>query len=375
MGAIARGVLCFNTSTPLCNTCAMERILVWNCGDDLGYAATEVKMIKELYPECKVFEIDDLDWKGLGGLAHAAQPTIFHFIGHGEPKGHLFVRGEVAGLRAEDVIRKVRVASPGLKGVYLSACFSAVNGPELLPPAGGWLVGAGLAVDDDQAALFSEMFYRHLIKDAMEPPKAYELAYAHVASEWGSDLMVHSAYFRPSEVPAIEEMAQNIYTGIRGVFSRSSFRFPMKNEASIKDLEDALDDVTHALGTGQVLSRKYRNVITPLSFKAEWLQAPEVEKFVLTAAKKIAATRTALAVLKAGALDDCPIHAGKFAFDNTFTTAEWMTRVNKVDFARNRVLTAANELFQHSNLPPIAPIERSYTKAQIDGVRRNGGIP
>lgn len=352
---------------------------MWNCGDDLRYAKEEVEHLRCLRsPECEVTEVPTLKWKDLGGFAAAVEPTIFHFIGHGDSKGNLTVRGSSFSVPAVDVIRKVCIASQDLKGVYLSACFSAVDGPQLLdflPPAGGWAIGTGLAVDDDQAEQFSKMFYQHLIADALTPRKAYDLAHSHIATNWGSDDVVQSAWFNPSQLPAVDRMVQDIDTAIRVIFSRSAFRFPMRDEGSIKELEDALDDVSYALATGQVVSRKHRNTIQPSSFPAAWLHAPEVEGFVITAMRRIALVRDRLAVIKAGALNDRPAVGNQLGVDDTATREQWMERMNEVDAARNRVLKAANKLFERGNLAPLAMIKPSYTKKELDAARSSAGNP
>lgn len=134
----------------------MTKIMVWNCGDDLDWAKKEVEYLELLRPHCEVTTAPpSLEWDDLAKFSASVKPTIFHFIGHGDSKGHLFVRdgGVVFGRPAADVIRVVRSVSPSLEGVYLSACFSATDGPELLdslPPAGGWAIGTGLEVDDDR---------------------------------------------------------------------------------------------------------------------------------------------------------------------------------------------------------------------------------
>jgi hypothetical protein len=373
-----------------CETDAMTKLLVWNCGDEyisddmkrLEWAKEEVQYLELLRPRCEVTVAPpSLEWNDLARFAKAVKPTIFHFIGHGDAKGQLFVRdgGKYFGRSAASIIRVVRSVSSSLEGVYLSACFSATDGPELLdslPPVGGWAIGTGLKVDDDLAAKFSEKFYQHLVIDAGTPKEAYEVAYSYALADWDPDEVPHAAWFKPSPLPPVDEMEQTISDQIWKIFSRPAFKIPMRHEVSIKDLNEALQAISHSLGTGQVLSRQYETVIDDFSLPSKWLQDPEIDKFVRSAGKKIAATQKALAVIQAGAQTDYIAgNVQNFPWTDT-SEDEWMELVNAVDSARNQVLKAANALFVRNNLLPFRMIDLSYDEdLDIAPARARAGKP
>lgn len=354
--------------------------MVWNCGDDdLEYANQEVAHLESLRSgHCDVVTAGrSIGWDRLASFAGSVRPTIFHFIGHGDSIGQLMVReeGGLFGRPAADVIRLVRAASPSLEGVYLSACFTAKTGPELLdslPTAGGWAIGTASEVDDDLAAGFSEKFYQHLVRDAASPEEAYRVANAYAVADW-PDEVPHSAWFALSRLPAVDQMARTIGAGIRGIFDRSAFKTQMRCEVSMRELDDALQDVSHALGTGQVRSRQHRTVIAPASFPPEWLQDPEIQDFVVSATRGIAATRRALAIVKGGAQGMDYVAGNVLNFDPSATQDEWMNRVNKVDRARNQILKAANELVVRNNLQPFPEIALSFSPADIQQARARAG--
>ncbi|MDH6293135.1 hypothetical protein [Rhodococcus opacus] len=350
----------------------MATILVWNCGEDhLAHAKQEASHLESLRSaDCEVLVAPrSVEWNNLAAFAGAVKPTIFHFIGHGEDNGQLVVRegGNRVTRPAADVIRVVRAASASLDGVYLSGCYTAKPGPELLkdlPPAAGWAIGTVSEVDDELAAQFSEKFYDHLIGSAASPQKAYDVANAYAVADWGNEVP-HAAWFVLSPLPAVDQMAQTIWTGLRGIFNRAAFTVSMKNEMSLQDLDDALQDVSHALGTGQVLSRRDRTVIPPASFPPEWLQEPTVQSFVTSALRGVNDTRKALADLREGNEGvDCII-GNAINFNPAVAQDEWMKRINRVDRARNNILRAINALLERNNIPPFSLIPDSYGPAEI----------
>lgn len=354
-----------------CNTHAMTKILVWNCGNDLTHAEREAKHLESLRSaDCEVLVAPpSVEWNGLAAISSASKPTIFHFIGHGDPKGQLVVRenGNRVNRPATDVIRVVRAASASLEGVYLSGCFTARIGPELLtdlPPTAGWAIGTVSEVDDDLAAEFSGRFYDHLIGSAGSPQQAYDVATAYTVADW--EEVHHAAWFVRSQLPAVDQMAQTIGDCLHTIFNRPAFKETMRNEVSMTDLDDALQDVSHALGTGQLLSRRTGTVIPPGSFPVEWLQEPTVNDFVEKAVRGISAVRRALAPLREGDHGNADrIIGNAFNFDSSVPPAERMKCANKVDRARNQILKSVNKILIHNNIPPFSLIPDSFSPAEI----------
>lgn len=348
--------------------------MVWDCSDgDLRYADQEVaKLLALRSNDCGVVAVGrEIEWADLAGFAASVKPTIFHFIGHGDALGQLEVReeGSTFGRPAKDVIRVVREASSGLEGVYLSACFSAKTGPELLnslPTAGGWAIGTTSKVDDDLAAVFTEKFYHHLLGSAATPEEAYRVAHAYTDADW-PDEVPHSVWFARSPLPTVDTMARDINSAIRDIFNRSAFMTRMRHEVSLQELDTALQHVGRALTTGQVMSRQDRAVIDTLP--PEWLQDPEVKKFVVSATRGLAATRRAVAVLKDGASGTDRVYGNVLNFDKTVAEDEWMRRVNKVDQTRNLILKAANALFTRHNVQPLPRIALSFSRTDIQKAR------
>jgi hypothetical protein len=356
----------------------MMKVLVWNCADESlkEYADEEIKHLKNLASDD--FDVTivgrSVGWRGLADVAREVQPTIFHFIGHGDKKGNLEVREEadfLLGRPAEEVIKLVRKASPGLEGVFLSACYSAKTGPELLrplPTAGGWAIGTSSGIQGDQASDFSTTFYRLLVSDPESPKTAFDIAANYSAGDYPE--LLHKVWFSRSVVPPLEEMARNIYTAIYELFDRASFQEPLEDEFSMTELDLALQDIGHALGTGQVLSRKDRTVIVPLSFPADWLRSdPKIVAFVRSAKRGLTKARTALAEVMDGAPKD-RIMGNISDFRGPTTTDQWMVRVNDVDWARNQILKAANKFFDNGDLPPFDDIPLSFNPAEIAGARQ-----
>jgi hypothetical protein len=265
----------------------------------------------------------------------------------------------------------MRAASPSLEGVFLSGCFTTKPGPELLdalPTAAGWAIGAVADVDDDLAAAFSKKFYEYLLATSSPAEEAYRVATAYARADWG-DEVPHTAWFVRSPLPAVDRMARTISASLRAVFDRSAFRTRMRDEVSMQELDDALQDVGHALGTGQIRSRQHRTVIEPASFPAAWLQDPEIQRFVSKATRGIAATRRALSVVKEGAQGMDYVVGNALNFDSVRSPDEWMRAVNEVDRSRNRILSAANDLFDRNDVPTLPGIPTSFTRSDIDSAR------
>ncbi|WP_282081640.1 CHAT domain-containing protein [Brachybacterium paraconglomeratum] len=357
----------------------MPSIAVWNCADEeLPRADNEMQSLES----CRSSEVDvvvaghALEWDGLGGFIASFKPTIFHFIGHGTPRGELVInegRSNVARSIAS-VLEVVRAASPALEGVYLSGCHTSVPGPEpleFLAPTSGWVVGTSDAVEDDVATMFTQKFYNHLFTPDADVREAFRVAKAYVEADLG-DATPHSMWMALSSMPPVDSMAQAVFTSLRGVFDRGAMQVSMRNEFSFAELDHALQDMSHALGTGQVLSRVNRAPIEPASFPAEWLYEPRIADFVSKARAGISAVRRNLDVVRQGAGDQDRVFGNVLNFDGSASPAEWMRRVNKIDAARNRIVKAANELLAGSGAPPLRKIPPSFTEQAIERAARSG---
>jgi hypothetical protein len=123
----------------------------------------------------------------------------------------------------------------------------------------------------------------------------------------------------------------------------------------------------------QVEVPEHDQVRVPASFPPEWLQDPEIQDFVVSATRGIAATRRALAIVKGGAQGMDYVAGNVLNFDPSATQDEWMNRVNKVDRARNQILKAANELVVRNNLQPCPEIALSFSPADIQQARARAG--
>ncbi|WP_247957606.1 CHAT domain-containing protein [Microbacterium galbinum] len=349
-------------------------MLVWTCSDeDLPYSAEETSHLESL--RSADFDVTvaprSLDWDKLAAFANVTEPSIFHFIGHGTRDGDLVIRDGANHVRrpATDVVRLVREASPALEGVYLSGCFTAKTAPELLeslPPAAGWAIGTTAEVDDELATRFAERFYEHLIGSEMRPRQAFEVARVYAESDWGEEVS-HTAWFRRSDLPAVEEMAKTISSALRTIFNRSAFLEPMRQELSMQALDDALLDVSHTLGTGQALSRRYQTPIPAASIPVEWLHDPAIQSFVREAKRGITAARRALRELSEAAAGEDHVVGNGFQLD-PHAQIQWMRKVNAVDLARNKVLRTANKLLTRNGVPPLQVISVSFARNEMPHV-------
>lgn len=345
-------------------------VVVWACASDLHFAQEEVAFIESLRsPDFGVTAVDhSLRWDSLAALVGSIKPTIFHFIGHGDHLGNLLVpeeRGSVAR-PAVDVIRIVRAASPSLTGVYLSGCFTTKPGPQLLEPlapAGGWVVGTTSEIGDELATHFSKKFYEHLSGFISSPGEAFRVAQAYTEADWGDEVS-HTMWIDLSSLPPVAEMAQTIHTALRQVFNRSAFRVSMRDEVSMLELDIALQDVNHALGTGEVLSRQNRNVIKPASFPTAWLKEPRIQNFIAATIRGVNATRQALKVVNDETHEDYVVGIA-LNLGPSASQGEWMRRINVVDRKRNQILRAANKLFTLHGLQPLPEISVSYSEYEI----------
>lgn len=354
----------------------MEKVFVWKtCGAGLSFADEEVSSLESLRStDFRVaVEDDSLEWADLAEVTGAFRPTIFHFIGHGDERGNLSVPDgkQSVGRQAAQVVKAVRAASPDLRGVYLSGCYTSRPGPDLLQelaPAGGWVVGTRSAVDDELAHQFAAAFYRHLTGPAESPNEAFNVARAYAEADW-DDEVSHEMWGGLSDLPPVDEMARTIHSALKNVFNRAAFQLSMRQEASIGELDTALQDVGHALSTGEVRSRMYGSVIQPLCFPVEWLHQPEIQKFVASANRGIAATRRALNVVAAGVQGDNVV-GNAFNVNTGVAQAECMQQINEVDKKRNQILSAVNRLCAEQGIGPLPKISVSFTKKEIDAAKQ-----
>lgn len=351
---------------------AMNTLVVWNCGgDSLPQAQAEVDSLESLRSE----QLDvvvagrSLKWDGLGALLASLKTTIFHFIGHGTASGELEVNegNGTVSRPIESVLEVVRAASPRLEGVYLSGCYTSTTGPEpleVLAPTSGWVVGTTESVDDDVAALFAPKFYESLFASSMDARVAFNVATAYSKADFGVE-SPHAVWLTVSSLPPVDTMAQTVYTAVHGIFNRQAMQVPMRCEFSFDELNDAINDIAHALGTGEVLSRRSGLPIRAASFPVQWLHDPEMNEFVNLARRQVNKARRALAVLKGGATGSDRVFGNVLNFDDTKSSAEWMKQVNKVDHARNAIIAALNDLIRDSSVPELDPIEISFSRVEI----------
>lgn len=352
---------------------------MWNCADEqLPLAEEEVRSLEshrsrevDVVSAGQALVRDDL-----GKFVALVKPTIFHFIGHGTSRGELVVnegRNTVARPIAS-VLKVVRAASSDLEGVYLSGCYTSVPGPEsleVLAPGGGWVVGTTHAVDDDVALMFTQKFDEHLFDPNMDVSAAFDLAKAYVDADLG-DAAPHSVWKTLSPMPRADSMARTVFQALRGVFDRSAMQVSMRMEFSFAELDDALQDMSHALGTGQVRSRRNNSVILPSSFPVEWLYERRIAEFVRKARIGISTVRRNLDVLRRGATGTDRVSGNVLNFDGSMSRADWMRQVNKVDTARNKIVEAANELTAGSGELPLSLIKPSFTKQEIESSTQSG---
>ncbi|NIL84719.1 hypothetical protein RhoFasGS6_02092 [Rhodococcus fascians] len=350
----------------------MEKVFVWNTGGaGLRFDDAEASSLESLRStDFRVTVADDsLEWVDLAKAIGAFRPTIFHFIGHGDERGNLWVPdGKLSvGYQASNVVKTVRSASRDLRGIYLSGCYTSRPGPDLLQqlaPAGGWVVGTRSAVDDDLAHHFAATFYRHLTGPAESPNEAFNVALAYAEADWGEEVS-HEMWCEVSHLPPVDDMARTIYGALKNVFNRAAFQLPMSQEASIAELKDALQDVGHALGTGEVRSRESGSVIQPLRFPVDWLHQPEIRNFVLSANRGIADTRRAVDAVAVGVQGDFVV-GNAFNVNQGVAKAEIMRQINEVDRKRNQIIAAVNRLFANQGISPLPKISLSFTKQQIE---------
>ncbi|WP_083403562.1 CHAT domain-containing protein [Curtobacterium sp. MCBA15_001] len=351
----------------------MERIVVWDRStEDLGFAEIEVKSIRALHGgSTEVVEVpSSVDWEDLGAFVGSVKPTVFHFIGHGSANGSLALSEDLRR-SSSDLIRLVRAAYSGLRGVFLSGCFTANPGPELLAeltPAGGWLVGTTAAVEDELAAQYAGHFYRQLLNVNADPARADQVASAYVVSDW-VELPPHRVWVSHSNLPPVSQMAQDIHIALRQILDRPAFKIEMRQEFSLQQVLDALDDVSHALGTGQVRSRRWRTVVDPASFPPEWLQDRAIQKFVGSAHRAIVNVRHALADLD-GFLNGADNVGNVVAQLTDKELTAVMELSNKIDHSRNVILKEVNRLLVSRQVLPLPPIPLSFSAQELAAARR-----
>lgn len=353
---------------------AMKTIAVWNCADEqMSYAGQEVQSIESH----RGGDVDvvtagrGIDWDGLAKFIAAVDPEVFHFIGHGTRSGELVVNeaGGTVERSIESVLKVVRAASPALEGVYLSGCYTSATGPEPLEhlaPTAGWVIGTSAAVDDDIAAEFTRRFYEHFVALDFDVVKAFNIAKEYLGADLG-DETPHGVWMTVSSMPPVDAMGRTVFTALRNIFSRPAMHVPMRHEASIGELDDALQDISHALGTGEARSRRTGALIQSAYFPVEWLYEPRISKFVRVAGAAIASIRRDLAVLSQGAGGQDRVFGNVLNFDQSVSPAEWMRRINQVDRGRNKIIRAMNDLLRGSGVPNVDPIRISFSSQDIKG--------
>jgi hypothetical protein len=352
----------------------MTTIAIWNCADEaLGWAEDECSRIEmHRSSETDVVRVPQkITWDGLAAYLRSVDPTIFHFIGHGTDRGELWVHDPGGFARGTDsVLRLLRSAAPSLEGVYLSGCYTARAIPDSLDrhvPSGGWVVGTADAVDDDMAAAFSGRFYDQLLDGVGDPRRAFEDAKAYIEGDFG-ETSPHRVWIGLSSLPAVPEMARTVLTALRGIFDRPAMQVQMSQEFSFEELESAVLDMGHALGTGEVRSRRDQAIITSLSFPPQWMYEPQIANFVSETRRDLTAIRRGLDQLRVGTGGAARLY-GLGDFDKTVSLRTWMRRVNSIDKRRNHILEMMNSLLGASATPlPLIPV--SFSREDLRAVGR-----
>ncbi len=360
---------------------AMKTLVVWNCGgDSLQQAQAEVESLEKLRSqELEVVTVGRaLEWDGLGKLLNGLNATMFHFIGHGTKRGELEVNegSGTVGRSIKTVLELVRASSPKLEGIFLSGCYTAVTGPEpleILAPASGWVVGTTNLIDDDVAALFAPKFYESLIASSGQVSRAFNTAKAYSKADFDVD-SPHTLWLNLSSLPAVDKMTEEVYAAVQGIFNRQAMQARMRDEVSFAALDQALTDISHALGTGEVLSRTTGRPIASVSFPAQWLSDPRIHSFAHNARRKINDIRRELTSLRRGADGHDMIYGNMLNFDTSdkgLSRSEWMNHANEIDRKRNSIIRAFNKLVEGISRPLLPLIELSFTKEEIAAASRD----
>lgn len=127
--------------------------------------------------------------------------------------------------------------------------------------------------------MFIQKFYEHLFDPNTGVSVAVDLTKACVDADLG-DATPHSVWKTLSPMPRADSMARTVFGALRGVFDRSGMEVSVRMEFSFDELDHALQDMSHALGTGQIRSRRNNSVILPSSFPVDWLYEPRIPEFV-----------------------------------------------------------------------------------------------
>ncbi|MBH0010124.1 hypothetical protein [Salinibacterium sp. SWN1162] len=225
-------------------------------------------------------------------------------------------------------------------------------------------MGTNTDVEDGVAMVFAERFYQQFLGSGLDAQSAVDAANALFMAEFG-EKSPHVIWKKVSSLPRVSEMSKDIDLAISNVFYRAAMRTSMSSEGSIHDVDEAMRDISEALGTGNVRSRRSGKIIESASFPEDWLWEPRVASFVSKAQKAISVVRKSLDVLTQGSPGHDLVYGNASNFDTSASVPEWMRRVNDVDRGRNRIIRGLNELMDGSNVTPLGLIDMSFSNKAI----------
>lgn len=340
-------------------------VLVWvdtRGGEALPRVTDELAAL-DAVTELEVHVEFETPWGELGPALLRHRPDVFHFIGHGTDRGGLLTWDGAGGgnrERSPDEIRTRLSAAPsgGPSGLFLNACHSARWAPTLIPPAGGWVVATRSEVYDDVAAMFAPAFYRHFVVPDSTVEHSLRMGVAELLDEgFDADVMQHSIWTEKSLLPKPGDTAQQINQLLWTVFNRSAFRDSMIRELSFQDLDQALEDVLTALGTGRLFTRDDRS--RPFaSFDPRLLGDPQVMRFVQQAGRRVQDARLSLRSLQFEFPNTDHVVAGVCGMEPA-ERRRFVAMLDDVDDKRNAVLREANTYMRRHHQQTFDLIRRS----------------
>lgn len=235
-------------------TARPTRVFVWAqlaLARDLTHAEPEVSMLRDLGAG-DAFEVAvhvDTPWEDLPALIEEFDPHVFHFVGHGRGGELVATRVQSHGgldegrVKALALSRSLRKHGRSLEGVFLNGCETSRWAPHFIP-SGGWFIGANRKVDDAAAMLFAEEFYKRFTPSSTNAD-SFESAVATVSSMDG--------FSEPPVVRWVEDADPEEF--LFKIFDRAAFYEPTCNEASMKELHDAVEGAKNALQSGRLRTR------------------------------------------------------------------------------------------------------------------------
>lgn len=353
------------------------RILAWvsTHGKPID-AAREIAGLQRIQSDTGVYVVPHVDRPlvELPGVLATSSPDIFHYIGHGNEAGDLYMSdslGTAHQVAASDLAAVLRAPDGGgVEGVVLNACHSG-KGAHALAPRGGWVVAMDATICDDAAIEFTTAFYRSLA-GGQTPGAATRAARAHLsaAGYTGKDhlarLLPGTGYgYYKSRKPRDEARNQHAMDHVAMVFNRSAFRTPAIHEASFQQLLEALDHTALALGTGHMVTRA--NPTTPFStIPPDLLGAPALRALSAKVLPLLDQARGVLSRLNSAATES---GLTTMTYDFTYRTLIHAKRtseaqsllglMDEMDSIRNKIMHVVNRALVDYDVLPLPPIQMS----------------